>query len=304
MWKSYALLILATILFSGNFIVGKVATESIPPFTLAFMRSMIAFLVLFCIGFKDWKRHKNYLFRQWKPLYGMALTGIVLFPGLVYTSLNYTTTINAAIVEAMTPVVAILLGFIFMKERFTFYQLFGVLISIIGVLYIITNGSMATLLSLSFNIGDVIMLLAVLSWAVYSILVKQHGHKFTVYGSLLMMLFFAAVTLLILSAVLEWSHGGFDFDWSMRSILGLLYIGIFPAVIALLAWNKAVGQIGPSQASVFLNLIPFFTAVMALVFLQESLLWLQIIGGMLVLLGVYISTRVKKDKTKVETKVE
>lgn len=296
LWKSYLLLLLATILFSGNFIVGKLAAVSIPPYTLAFLRVMIALLLLSIIGWKDLMRNRRFLLSQWKPLYGMALTGIVGFPSLVYLSLLYTTTINAAIVESMTPVVAIVLGFILLKERFSLLQLTGVSISILGGIYVVTEGAFSSIFSLQFNVGDLIMLLAVLNWAIYSILVKQYGHRFTVYGSLLTMLMMAAITLFVMSALLEWRHGGFPVDWSWTSLLGLLYIGIFPAVVALLAWNKAVSLIGPSKASIFLNLIPFFTALMAVLFLDEALYGEQVLGGILVLAGVYISTRVKKRK--------
>ncbi|MFG6113562.1 DMT family transporter [Halobacillus sp. MO56] len=296
MWKAYAFVMLAIILFSGNFIAGKVATAEIAPFTLAWLRTLIALLVLLIFARQEFKYARSLMLKNWKALYGMALTGVVLFPALVYTSLNYTTTINASIVEALTPSVAMVLSFLFLRERFTGLQVTGVVISFSGVLYIITQGSLGVLVELGFNIGDLIMLMAVISWAFYSLLVNKHGSKFPMYGSLLFMLAMGNGTLLVLSAILEWIPGGFDIDWSAKVVWSVLYTGVFPAVIALLAWNQAVAMIGPSKASVFLNLIPVVTAIMAFVFLGEAMTSAQFLGGALVLGGVYMTTRKRRQK--------
>lgn len=296
MWKAYAFVMLAIILFSGNFIAGKVATEEIAPFTLAWFRTLIALLVLLAFARQEFKYARPLMLKNWKALYGMALTGVVLFPALVYTSLNYTTTINASIVEALTPSVAMVLSFLFLRERFSGLQVVGVIVSFSGVLYIITQGSLEVLLELGFNIGDLIMLTAVISWAFYSLLVNNHGSKFPMYGSLLFMLAMGSGTLFVLSAILEWIPGGFDIDWSAKVVWSVLYTGVFPAVIALLAWNQAVAMIGPSKASVFLNLIPIVTAIMALVFLGEAMTSAQFLGGALVLGGVYMTTRKRRQK--------
>lgn len=283
---------LAVIIFSGNFIVGKVVTDTIPPFTLAFLRSSIAFLCMIPIGFKEWKYLRPLWGKEWKPLFTMSLTGIVLFTGLVYSAIKHTTTINASIVEATTPVFSILLGYIFLKERFNTLQIFGTALSLFGVIWIITKGSLEILQSLSFNVGDLIMLMAVISWAVYSLLVKGHNAKFPAYGGLLVMLFMATIMLLPMAA-LEWKNG-IDIQWNLSIILGLVYVGIFPSILALICWNKAVGVIGPSRASVFLNFVPVFTTIGAVIFLDESLEWIHVVGGMLVLFGIYLTTKTKR----------
>jgi drug/metabolite transporter (DMT)-like permease len=297
LWRSYLLLILAVIIFSGNFIVGKIVTDTIPPFTLSLLRSFIAFLIMIPIGFKEWKDHKPLWRKEWKPLFGLSLTGIVLFTSLIYTAINYTTTINASIVEATTPVFAIILGYIFLKERFNYLQITGTALSLFGVVWIITKGSFEILLSLSFNIGDIVMLIAVLSWAVYSLFVKRHNAKFPTYGGLLVMLFISTIILLPMAAF-EWSNG-IDIQWKASLLFGLLYVGIFPSILALIFWNKAVGVIGPSRSSVFLNFVPVFTTIGAVLFLNESLEWLQIMGGILVLFGVYLTTKPRRKKEKI-----
>ncbi|WLR50770.1 DMT family transporter [Bacillus tianshenii] len=289
MLKAYILLLLAITFFSGNFIVGKSVADTIPPFTLALCRASLALFFVSLFGFRQWKRHLLLWKKEWKPLAGMALTGIVGFTALVYLSLHYTTTINASIVEASTPIVVALFSIIFLKEKLQRHQYVGIILSFIGVLWVVTEGSIQRLLSLSLNTGDFIMVLAVFSWAIYSLLVKEHSWKFPLYGSLLSMLFIAVLVLfpLALTEAQQWS----SINWSTPVLLQLLYLGIFPSVLALTSWNKAVEIIGPSKASTFLNLIPVFTSIGAVLLLNETFLFVQLYGGLLVIIGVFITTR-------------
>ncbi|WP_181350805.1 DMT family transporter [Thalassobacillus sp. CUG 92003] len=292
--KAYGLVLFAIILFSGNFIAGKLAAEAIPPFTLAWFRTFIALLLVLTFARRQFKHTRKTMLQEWKALTGMAITGIVLFPALVYMALDYTTTINASIVEALTPSVAIILSFFFLNERLGKRQLLGVIISFLGVIYIVTQGSLEVLLNLGFNLGDLIMLGAVICWATYSLLVTKHGPKFPLYGSLLFMLLVGNAVLFVVAALGEWMFGGLQIDWSMKVLFSVLYTGIFPAVIALLAWNMAVAMIGPAKTSIFLNLIPVVTAALAFLFLGETIAMQQILGGAFVLLGVFLTTKQNK----------
>lgn len=288
------LLILSSALFSGNFIAGKAITDSIPPFSLAFLRSTMAFLFILPLGFKEIKANKVLFQKEWKNLYCLSFTGIVMFTSLVYLAIQFTTTINAAIVEATTPVVAGLLGFLFLKERFSHSQIVGILLSLLGVIWIITKGSIGVIVMLNLNIGDVLMVIAVLSWAFYSIFVNKHNSKYPTYGGLSIMLLMASVTLAPFAAIEGMMTGPYAID--LPTIVGLLYVGIFPSIIAFIAWNKGVSLIGPSRASVFLNLIPVFTSIGAVLIINEKLTFTQLIGGVVVLMGVFLTTRTAREK--------
>jgi drug/metabolite transporter (DMT)-like permease len=178
-----------------------------------------------------------------------------------------------------------------LKERLTRIQLGGVMLSLIGVFWVITKGSVETIRDLSFNIGDLTMCLAMFSWAVYSVLIKQHNKVFPLYGLVLMMMLIGVVLLFPL-AMLEWKEF-VAINWNASVILSLLYVGIFPSIVALLFWNMAVKEIGPSRSSVFINLVPVFTAIGAILLLGESMTMVQVFGGLLVLVGVYMTTRAK-----------
>ncbi|MCP8617899.1 DMT family transporter [Salirhabdus salicampi] len=302
MLKSYLLLVVTVIIFSGNLLVGK-AINDLPPFTITFFRCFIAFLVILPIAFNQLRAKEELFRREWKAVVGMSFFGITLFNVLVYSSLNFTTSTNAGIVEATTPIFTIILGVIFLKEQIGKIQLTGMFISLVGAIWVITKGSWTIISQLQFNIGDIIMLLAIISWSIFSILIKQHNSKFPVYGSIAAMLFVSLIILLPFT-IIEWYFIN-PKPFQLKFMLGLLYLGIFPSVIALLFWNIGVADIGPSRASIFLNLLPVFTTIGAVLFLGEQVILAQLLGGVLVITGVLLSTaKVKKKVNNTSQKQE
>jgi drug/metabolite transporter (DMT)-like permease len=298
--KSYLLLLITVIIYSGNLLVGK-AISHLSPQTVTFFRFLIAFIVILPFARLELRAKREMFLKNWKPLVGMSFTGIIIFNFLVYLSLNFTTSTNAGIVESTTPIFTIMLGFFALKERLRVIQVLGMILSFIGAFWVITKGSWEIISQLQINIGDFYMLLAVIMWSIYTILVKQHNHKFPAYGSLAIMM---AVGLIVLFpfALMDWLSGnGVTFTFS--TVLGLLYLGVFPSIIALMFWNKAVADIGASKASIFLNLLPVFTTVGAVIFLKEKVILAQVFGGLLVITGVLITTKRKKAKSP-STKVE
>lgn len=294
MRNPYVLLLIAMILYAGNLIVGKPVVNQVPPFTLTLLRYTVAFAVVLPLGFTQWKYNQPLWKKEWKGLILLSLSGLVMFNGLVYLALRYTTSINAAIVESSTPIFAFLLGFLFMNERFRKIQLAGVLLSLVGVFIVITEGSKEIITTLSFNPGDLIMLAAMVAWSFYSIFIKQHMWKFPAYGGLLVM-FVIAIVFLVPLSLLESSQWG-SIEWSWGVVSGLIYLGVFPSLVALIAYNAAIKEIGPSQASIFLNFIPVFTVIGAVIFLGEKLMIIQLIGSALVISGVLITTRKAPEK--------
>lgn len=291
--RAYALVMVTMFLFAGNYIVGKVAADAVPPLTLTWLRTLIGVILVTTFYWKKIRMVKRQLIDGWRPLVGMAATGIVMFPAFSYLALHYTTTINASIMESLTPAVTIFIGAVFLKEKYGLSQLIGVGISLTGVAYIISKGSFARLLSLEFNSGDLIMIGAVISWAVYSTLVNIYGYRLPLFGSLFGILVIGNVMVMIAAFLFEWSQGRFITDWSMPIITSILYTGLFPSFLALLSWNMAVAEIGPAKATIFINLLPFATAILSLLFLQEKITVDQVIGGAIVLTGIYFTTRVK-----------
>lgn len=284
------LLVLATLLWGGNFVIGRAVTGSLPPVTLSFFRWCTALVVFFPFAWpflkKEWRQIKKY----WPIVILMAVTGVAGFNTLVYIALNYTTSINASLVNSMTPIIIYILSFFILKEHLNRNQMIGTMISIVGVFFIISKGSLANLLAFSFNLGDIVMIGAVVCWSIYSIFVKQYAGKLPSYST-----FFVTIVLGIMMLfpflLIEIADEKTEIIWSTSSILSVLYVGIFASIVAFISWNTAVAEIGANKAGIFLNLIPVFATVFAILFIGESLAWFQITGGAFVIIGVYLSTR-------------
>lgn len=289
--KAYVFLVLTAVFYAGNLIVAKPVTSEIPPITLSFFRYAVAVLILLPIGYREWKENRALWKKEWKAILALSITGLILFNIFVYLALNYTTSINAGIVEGTGPIFTLLLTFLILGDRFTRKQMLGVFISLFGVFFVITNGSLEVIAGLEFNSGDLIMLLAMISWAFYSIFIKKHMWKFPAYGSLLVMTVIALIIFIPLMT-LE-TNEILSINWSWSIVLGLLYLGIFPSVVALLFYNKGIEAIGPSRASIFLNLIPVFTMLGAVIFLGEKLQPVQVAGAFFVIFGVLITNQIK-----------
>lgn len=290
--KSYLLLVVATLFWGGNFVMGKGFSSSIPPFTLAFLRWIIAFLFLLPFGYKELITAKQIWKTDFGIIFAMAFTGIASFNTLVYIAVHYTSSINAALINAPTPAMIMLLSFLFLKEKLSMSHYIGIIISILGVLWIISRGSITAVLSLSFNKGEMIMLIAVFMWAVYSVLVKKYGSRYPIYGLFLIKMIVGIIILAPFS--LYEFITNVPMKWDLSSLIGLIYLGIAASVLAFLAWNKAVAELGPGRAAPFLNLIPVFATFFAVIFLGEKLDGAQIIGGFIVIFGVLITTGVFK----------
>ncbi|WP_102347540.1 DMT family transporter [Bacillus sp. Marseille-P3661] len=288
-WKSpYILLIIATMFWGGNFVIGKGFSETMPPFTLALIRWIFAFIFLYPFARKEFIQNKELWKREWKIIFWMSLTGVAGFNTLVYIAVHYTTSINAILVNSSTPAIIILLSFLFLKEGLQVRHFIGIAVSIIGVLWIVSRGSLETLLSLSINKGEIWMIIAVIIWSIYSIIVKKHNHKFPASGVFLVTILMAIVILLPFSAY-EWLTNT-SMYFSISGFAGFMYLGGCASVIAFICWNKAVVDLGPGIASPFLNLLPVFGSVFAIAFLGEELTSAQLIGGTIAITGVLITT--------------
>lgn len=287
------LLVLATILWGGNFVIGRAVAGDIPPITLAFLRWCIAFIVFLPIVYQRTKRELPLIKKHWPIVLTMAITGVVCFNTLVYIGLYDTTSINASLMNSSTPIIIYILSFIFLKERLSKYQLLGTTLSLIGVLFILTKGSLDTLLAFTFNKGDLIVLIAVCCWAIYSLLVKQYASKLPGYSTFLVTIFLGILILLPFT-IHELQTTSIEIIWSASTISAIFYVGIAASIIAFLSWNNGVMALGANKASIYLNFIPLFATIFAVIFLDEELLLAQLIGGFAVICGVLLTNMKKR----------
>lgn len=287
--RPYIFLLLTALIFAGNILVGK-ALNDLPPLTISFSRVFIALLVMLPIGAYQAWRHWPLFRTHWQPLLGLALTGVAFFNALIYAALQYTSSTNVAVLESSIPVVTLVLSFLLLGERLRAVQWLGVGLSALGAVAVIVVGEEPGSGLARVNRGDAIMVIAVLVWVGYSLLVKEHMAKFPRYGGLLMMLVIANLALAPLALWENLQHGGV-IPWAPRQWWGLIYLGVFPSVVALLLYNNAIGDVGPSQAAVFLNLLPVFVMLGAWGLLGEAVGLAQVIGSLVVIGGVLLTTR-------------
>ena len=290
--KAYIFLVLCTLFWAGNFIVGKVATLfEIPPFSLNFYRWLIAFIILFPFTYKKISENFDEIKKKIIPLSIMGFTSITIFNSVVYYSLNFTQVLNGVLMISTIPVLIIFFSSCFTNEKVKINQILGVITSLIGVLIIITKFQLNTLLSLNLNKGDLWILVAMISWATYSIMVKEKKINLDPLA-LLQTLIFIGLIFLIPFYLYELHNAQF-LKLNIPVLLTVGYVVIFAGIGAYIFWIGAIKIIGPSRSGVFLHLMPIFSSLMAIFLLGERLANFHIFGALFILTGIIVSTKFK-----------
>lgn len=285
---AYVACVFVVVFYSGNILVGSTLSD-LPPFTVSFFRVTIAAVLLAPLGWRAAWRQRAVFRRHLGPLLLLTVTGVAFFNTFIYAALHYTSAANVSVLEAVIPVATAVLSAWLLRERLRVVQWTGVLVSLAGAVWVVRGGSVGAVGG--WNLGDLIMVGAIVSWALYSIAVRRYLHLFPEYGALLVMNVLALV-LLAPFVTTEWLSGGVPGALGQGSTwAGLGYLGLFPAFIALLLYNRAVNTLGASQAAVFLNFLPVVTMVGAYVFLGDQITVAQVLGACLVIAGVLLTTR-------------
>ena len=284
------MLVLATLFWAGNFIVGKAAfVEDIPPMSLVFFRWSLVWLILLPFTYKEIIKHKEVILKNLPLLFFLALTSVGLFNSFTYLALVHTQVINASLFNTAIPAMIILLCFIFKIEKTNRFQIMGLILSVLGILSIITKLDFNILLSLNFNKGDIIMIGGVVTWGLYSSFLKKK--KFTLPLLTLVHILCTFGLLFILPQFLfEISQGKIiKFDINLSYIL--IYLALFPSIGSYYCWAGAVSIIGANRAGIFLSLIPLFSTILAMFFFNENFYFFHFIGSVLIVLGLILSNK-------------
>jgi drug/metabolite transporter (DMT)-like permease len=293
-YLAYSLLVLASLFWSGNFIVGKFATLfEIPPLTLNAFRWVAVWIILVPFTYKEIYKNYSYIKKNFLVISLMGIITISTFNSVVYFALNYTQVVNAVLVLAVIPAVTIVLSSLMKIEKTNFFQIFGLILSIFGVGSIISNGDIERIASLSFNKGDLWMLVCVFTWALYSTLLKKYKFKFSQF-SLIQLMVSVGVLFLIPQYFYEQSIG-LDVNFNKAFFLILFYVVVFPAIAAYYCWQKGIEIIGPNRATMFIQLMPLFSAVMAIIIFKEKFELYHFVGAAFIVSGIYLSNKKTND---------
>lgn len=291
-YRVWLLLVLSNLFWAGNYVFGKYVITEMTPLWITFSRWMLASLLLFPIAFLLEKPELKVVRKVWLSLVAMGALGVIGYNMVLYSALEYTSATNAALVSALNPGVIVLFSVFLLRERISGIQASGVVVSLIGALVILTKGNLSQILKTEYNKGDLLMLAAVVIWTLYSILGKRLTAIPPITATAVSALF---ATLMMAPFALA---QGIDIgNIGPLAVTGILYMVIFPSLCSFVFWNISVREIGASRAGIFLNLIPLFTAIISGV-LGEKITGAQIWGGVLVFIGVYLTTGMLDQKLK------
>src|SRR5258707_357451 len=289
--QPYLLLCITALCWAGNAIVGRLAAGHIPPVTLSFLRWALAFLLILPFAWK-------HMVRDWAAIRGDLGTmivrsgsGIGAFHTLQYWALEHTQALNTLLLQSAAPLVVALWSLILLGVRLTLAQACGVLLSLAGVLVILLHGDLTTLKNIDFNKGDLIFTVALVIFALYSVLSLKrpaiHGLSFVAFT------FGCGAACLIPLFIWELSARP-SMAIDTANLLTLFYVALFPSTLAYLCFNRGVQLIGANRAAPFFHVVPVFGTVMSIVFLGEHPQVFQFLGFALVLTGVFVASRKPK----------
>lgn len=290
----YLLLTLAPLIWGGNAVVSKLAVGEIAPMTLVFFRWTVALLVILPIALptvrKDWGKIR----RHWLLLCAYGCFGFAGFNMLFYAAGYLTTAVNIALLQASIPAIILLLNSLCFRQGFKGMQLLGLFFASVGVVLIVTAGKLSALLSLSLNQGDMLMLLASVMYALYSIGLRYKPD--ISWLSFIVVLASAAWVTVLPFAVYENMMLEKTMNWSLKSLLLIVYIAVFASIILQIAYAKGISIIGANRGGFAINLVPIFGALLSVLILDEKLHAYHLIALVLILGGIALSEKSAKTR--------
>ncbi|TMI63024.1 MAG: DMT family transporter [Bacteroidetes bacterium] len=282
------LAVLATIIWSGNFIIARGVIKDIPPVTLAFYRWLTATIIIAPFAWKYFFTELKIIKESFWFFFLAAVTGVSMFNTFVYVAGHYSSAINMAILgTCSSPIMSVILARIFLKEKISTLRIVGMTVCVLGVLLLLSKGDIHNLISFRFTKGDWWILAAALSFAIYNTMVKKKpkamhpaNFLFTVFllGTLILLPFYFSELN---------NKGGIAVNTS--NILTILYLGLGTSVICFYIWNKAIAVLGTGRTALFGNLIPVFSSIEAVIILHEQFSWIHILSMILVFAGIIIT---------------
>lgn len=285
---AYAGLSLAVFFWAINTVIARAVIFDIKPMALSFYRWAVALVFILPFALPHLKKDGPLIKQHLGFLAVLAVPSVAIYNSIVYVGAQYTTATNISMVVATMPVMTIVFSWIMNRETPCLLQTVGVTISLLGMVMIIAKGSWQVLSSLTFNPGDLLIVFSIASWAFYSVLLKKRDINISPLSFLTVLIFMGTVCIL---PFYLWEFAVFKgFQANLKTVSIFLYLGICPSILSYICWNYGVKTAGASIASIFMYLLPVFTAVIAWLFLHERLFSYHLFGGVLILFGLILSS--------------
>jgi len=287
---AYVFLFLTVTFWAGNFVVGKFASiYEVPPFSLNFYRWFFAWLILAPFTLPEIIKKKDYIINNFKLFIILGVTSITIFNSIVYYSLNFTQVISGVLMISTIPVMIMFFSSIFKIEKTNIFQIIGVILSFLGVIIIITKANFEILKNLNFNKGDVTMVVAMFSWALYSTLLKRQTYEISQLSLLQVVMSFGLVFLIPIYFI-EYQLG-FRITLDKPFYLILSYVVLLPGLASFILWIKGISMIGANRSGVFLHLMPILSAIMAMIIFNEKFMFYHMLGACFIITGILLSNK-------------
>lgn len=292
--KYYIFLVFAVLFWSGNFIFGRLVSTSIEPMQLSFFRWLFVLLILLPYILLHYKNILTVFKKKYILIIIFGALGIAGFNTFLYYGLQTTTATNALLINSSTPIFIIVLSALIFRTTITKLQLLGVLLSTIGVLYLILKGDINHILELKFTVGDLWIIAACIDWALYTVMLKFKPKELNAFEFLGITTFIGTIILALI-----FFYQGYSFEFSFLEkdevLYSLIYIVIFPSILSFYFWNISTVEVGVNKTGQFTHLMPIFGAILAYIFLAEVLEFYHFVGIILIGTGIYLSIFLKKE---------
>ncbi len=294
-WFGVFCALAATFIWSTNFVLARGVNELVPPVTLAFLRWTVAVMALFPFAIGPLLSERQQIGRSLKYLLCCGILSVTLYNTLIYIAAHTTVTVNMAVINESTPLFILLFARLLLGEKFTRLKILGVLMTTLGVLLLVSNGHLKNLINLSFRLGDLWVLAAAITFGLYSILIKKRPADL----SLVSFTFMTFILGWLLLAPLFWwetSTSDAVVAYNLKLLGVIFYLGVFASIIAYVAWTRAVQLLGPGKSALIYYLLPVFSGIQAIIFLNEPLKDVHIFSFLLIVGGVIIANQLDKGR--------
>ena len=291
-WSAYGLLVIAMLVYASNVVVARYALHDIPPLALTFWRWIFVLVVLAPFVTKEFIRQRAYIVAHWKMLLLLAGLSTALFNALFFIGLETTTAVNGALLSGLMPITIVLGAWIILRERISRFMVVGVALSFAGMAVILIRGDLAVLETLSFTRGDLLILVAIACYSIYSVLLRRRPEGLSPNTFIAVMVVIGIPPLV---PFYLWEIGsGRTFEWTLEALAIMFYSGIIVWLLANVVWVRAIAVVGASTAGQFHYLTPIFGSILAVLFLGEDFLLHHFVGLVLILIGIYLTIGLRR----------
>jgi len=294
--KAYIFLIFCVLFWAGNVVLGRFIKDDITPFEMAFFRWLFVLIIVSPLLIIRFRNIYIALKSHFLLLVILACLGITAYNTLLYMALTTTTSTNVLMINSFVPILILCLSFIILKQKLILHQFIGILLSTIGVVFLILKGDISNALSLTFTKGDLLIILSSLSWAFYSVIIKFKPKQL---DSIELFSTLVLIGFLILLPI--YLYQGYTIQREIEILksnyLVFIYISVFASCLSYYFWNYGIDNLGANKTGQFFHLMPLFGTILAYMFLGERLMFYHFIGAVCIAFGIYMSLFYKRQST-------